>query len=60
MVTDDSSRGLVRQNDEIQQAATAVNEMTAAVEEVARNAAGASPGVDPDRRGGAPGPAQGA
>ncbi|WP_371916120.1 methyl-accepting chemotaxis protein [Pseudomonas sp. URIL14HWK12:I9] len=42
VVTDDSSRGLVRQNDEIQQAATAVNEMTAAVEEVARNAASAS------------------
>ena len=41
-VTDDSTRGLQRQNDEIQQAATAVNEMTAAVEEVARNAAGAS------------------
>ncbi|MFK3795327.1 methyl-accepting chemotaxis protein [Pseudomonas sp. NPDC088444] len=41
-VTDDSSRGLQRQNDEIQQAATAVNEMTAAVEEVARNAASAS------------------
>jgi methyl-accepting chemotaxis protein len=42
MVTDDSTRGLMRQNDEIQQAATAVNEMTAAVEEVARNAASAS------------------
>ncbi|MFJ3484299.1 methyl-accepting chemotaxis protein [Pseudomonas sp. NPDC090202] len=41
-VTDDSTRGLQRQNDEIQQAATAVNEMTAAVEEVARNAASAS------------------
>jgi methyl-accepting chemotaxis protein len=41
-VTEESSRGLMRQNDEIQQAATAVNEMTAAVEEVARNAAGAS------------------
>ncbi|HXR01238.1 MAG TPA: methyl-accepting chemotaxis protein, partial [Pseudomonas sp.] len=41
-VTDDSSRGLLRQNDEIQQAATAVNQMTAAVEEVARNAASAS------------------
>jgi methyl-accepting chemotaxis protein len=41
-VTEDSSRGLVRQNDEIQQAATAVNEMTAAVEEVARNAASTS------------------
>ncbi|KPC28458.1 Methyl-accepting chemotaxis protein [Pseudomonas syringae pv. cilantro] len=37
-VTEESSRGLIRQNDEIQQAATAVNEMTAAVEEVARNA----------------------
>src|SRR5450830_32358 len=41
-VTEESSRGLTRQNDEIQQAATAVNEMTAAVDEVARNAAGAS------------------
>ncbi|WP_438810548.1 methyl-accepting chemotaxis protein [Pseudomonas syringae] len=41
-VTEDSTRGLVRQNDEIQQAATAVNEMTAAVEEVARNAASTS------------------
>lgn len=37
-VTDESTRGLTRQNDEIQQAATAVNQMTAAVEEVARNA----------------------
>ncbi|MEB0046549.1 MULTISPECIES: methyl-accepting chemotaxis protein [unclassified Pseudomonas] len=37
-VTEESTRGLTRQNDEIQQAATAVNEMTAAVEEVARNA----------------------
>jgi methyl-accepting chemotaxis protein len=42
VVTEDSTRGLLRQNDEIQQAATAVNEMTAAVEEVARNAASAS------------------
>ncbi|MCS3470912.1 methyl-accepting chemotaxis protein [Pseudomonas sp. JUb42] len=41
-VTDESSRGLQRQNDEIQQAATAVNEMTAAVEEVARNAVSTS------------------
>ena len=41
-VTDESSRGLIRQNDEIQQAATAVTEMTAAVEEVARNAASTS------------------
>ena len=37
-VTGESSRGLTRQNDEIQLAATAVTEMTAAVEEVARNA----------------------
>lgn len=37
-VTEESARGLVRQNGEIQQAATAVNEMTSAVEEVARNA----------------------
>ncbi|WP_420849695.1 methyl-accepting chemotaxis protein [Pseudomonas rhizoryzae] len=41
-VTDESSRGLVRQNDEIQQAATAVNQMTSAVEEVARNASSTS------------------
>jgi methyl-accepting chemotaxis protein len=41
-VTEASTRGLARQNDEIQQAATAVNQMTAAVEEVARNAASAS------------------
>lgn len=41
-VTENSTRGLVTQNDEIQQAATAVNEMTAAVEEVARNAASTS------------------
>jgi len=41
-VTDESTRSLIRQNDEIQQAATAVNEMTVAVEEVARNAASTS------------------
>ncbi|MBD1587041.1 methyl-accepting chemotaxis protein [Pseudomonas sp. C2L12B] len=41
-VTDDSSRGLLKQNDEIQLAATAVTQMSAAVEEVARNAASAS------------------
>jgi methyl-accepting chemotaxis protein len=41
-VTDNGSRGLVRQNDEIQQAATAVTEMTSAVEEVARNAVSTS------------------
>jgi methyl-accepting chemotaxis protein len=42
VVTDDSTRGLLTQNDEIQQAATAVNEMTAAVDEVARNAVSTS------------------
>lgn len=41
-VTETGSRGLVRQNDEIQQAATAVTEMTSAVEEVARNAVSTS------------------
>ncbi|MFJ2684911.1 methyl-accepting chemotaxis protein [Pseudomonas sp. NPDC087342] len=41
-VTDNGSRGLIRQNDEIQQAATAVTEMTSAVEEVARNAVSTS------------------
>ena len=41
-VTESSSRGLVRQNDEIQQAATAVTEMTSAVEEVAHNAVSTS------------------
>ncbi len=41
-VTDESTRGLTRQNDEIQQAATAVNQMTSAVEEVARNAVSTS------------------
>ncbi len=41
-ITAQSSYGLGRQNQEIEQAATAVNEMTAAVDEVARNAAAAS------------------
>ncbi|WP_263263101.1 methyl-accepting chemotaxis protein [Pseudomonas sp. RIT-PI-S] len=41
-VTEDASKGLVRQNDEVNQAATAVNEMSAAVDEVARNAEAAS------------------
>jgi len=41
-VTDESAKGLVRQNNEIEQAATAVNEMTSAVEEVARNAVSTS------------------
>ncbi|WP_431978037.1 methyl-accepting chemotaxis protein [Pseudomonas oligotrophica] len=38
VVTEDSTRGLHQQNHEIEQAATAVNEMTTAVDEVARNA----------------------
>ncbi len=42
VVTQESSKGLTRQNDEIQQAATAVNELTAAVDEVARNAVSTS------------------
>ena len=41
-VTDESARGLVQQNNEIEQAATAVNEVTSAVEEVARNATSTS------------------
>jgi methyl-accepting chemotaxis protein len=41
-VTEESRLGLLRQNNEIDQAATAVNQMTAAVDEVARNAASAS------------------
>lgn len=41
-VTEEGSRGLQRQNDEIEQAATAVNQMTAAVEEVASNAVSTS------------------
>ncbi|AIS19161.1 methyl-accepting chemotaxis protein [Pseudomonas rhizosphaerae] len=41
-VTDEGARGLTQQNNEIEQAATAVNEMTSAVEEVARNAVSTS------------------
>ncbi|HWD34445.1 MAG TPA: methyl-accepting chemotaxis protein [Pseudomonas sp.] len=41
-VTLDSTHGLQQQNNEIEQAATAVNEMTTAVEEVARNAVSTS------------------
>jgi methyl-accepting chemotaxis protein len=41
-VTLDSTQGLQQQNHEIEQAATAVNQMTAAVEEVARNAVSTS------------------
>lgn len=38
VVTDESNRGLHRQHQELEQAATAVTEMTSAVEDVARNA----------------------
>ena len=41
-VAGESTRNLQRQNDEIQQAATAVTEMSAAVDEVARNAVSTS------------------
>nr|WP_145008456.1 methyl-accepting chemotaxis protein [Pseudomonas psychrotolerans] len=41
-VTDESSRGLQRQNAEIEQAATAVTQMSSAVDEVARNAVNTS------------------
>jgi len=41
-VTLDSTQGLQQQNNEIEQAATAVTEMTTAVEEVARNAVSTS------------------
>lgn len=41
-VTEDSTHGLHQQNNEIELAATAVNEMTVAAEEVARNAASTS------------------
>ncbi|KWS94621.1 methyl-accepting chemotaxis protein [Pseudomonas syringae] len=41
-VTEDASRTIQRQSNEIEMAATAVNQMSAAVEEVARNAASAS------------------
>jgi len=41
-VTEDSTRGLHQQNHEIESAATAVNEMTAAVDEVASNAVATS------------------
>jgi methyl-accepting chemotaxis protein len=42
VVTENSTRGLHQQNHEIEQAATAVNEMTAAVDEVAQNAVSTS------------------
>ncbi|WP_430523172.1 methyl-accepting chemotaxis protein [Pseudomonas putida] len=41
-ITDESKSGIQRQNLETEQAATAVNEMTVAVEDVARNAVSAS------------------
>ncbi|EJM00323.1 methyl-accepting chemotaxis protein [Pseudomonas sp. GM102] len=39
---EEASRGLIEQNDEVNQAATAMTEMSAAVDEVARNAEAAS------------------
>ncbi len=44
-VTDESSRGLQRQNAEIEQAATAVNQMSSAVDEVARECRQYLPGL---------------
>jgi len=41
-VTEDANKGMLRQNNEVETAATAVTEMSAAVEEVARNASAAS------------------
>lgn len=41
-VTNDSTKTLLQQSNEVEQAATAVNEMTTAVEEVARNAVSTS------------------
>jgi methyl-accepting chemotaxis protein len=41
-VTEDAAKGLMRQNSEIEMAATAVTQMSRAVDEVASNAAGAS------------------
>ena len=41
-VTEDANKGMQRQNNDVEMAATAVTEMSAAVEEVARNAAAAS------------------
>ncbi|AVB14676.1 MULTISPECIES: methyl-accepting chemotaxis protein [Pseudomonas syringae group] len=41
-ITQDSAQGIQRQTMETEQAATAVNQMTAAIEEVARNAVAAS------------------
>jgi len=48
-VTEVGLRGIQRQNDELAQAATAVNQMSAAVEEVARNAAAASAAAQDSR-----------
>ncbi|MHC8287000.1 methyl-accepting chemotaxis protein [Pseudomonas sp. XS1P51] len=42
LITQTTGNGLIRQNDEIQQAATAVTQMTTAVDEVARNAVSTS------------------
>lgn len=50
-VTEDAGRGLQRQNSEIEMAATAVTEMSAAVDEVAGNAAAASDAATRSTRG---------
>lgn len=46
VVTEDASKGLMRQNSEIEMAATAVTQMSCAIDEVASNAAGASHAAD--------------
>jgi len=49
-ITQDSSQGIQRQTLETEQAATAVNQMTAAIEEVARNAVSASESTQASER----------
>jgi methyl-accepting chemotaxis protein len=49
-ITRESSAGIERQSQETDQAATAVNQMTAAVEEVARNAVSASQSTQDSQR----------
>ncbi|MBX8487867.1 methyl-accepting chemotaxis protein [Pseudomonas cichorii] len=49
-ITQESTNGIQRQSMETEQAATAVNEMTAAIEEVARNAVSASESTQASER----------
>ncbi|WP_404940683.1 methyl-accepting chemotaxis protein [Pseudomonas cichorii] len=49
-ITQESTHGIQRQSMETEQAATAVNEMTAAIEEVARNAVSASESTQASER----------